>query len=116
MSDIHVDPNELRRHAQNVMAASEGIGAGASAAEATAMNGEAFGLLIAFVGNWFQGQEAELAQSFRITSDGLHSGSCNLNRTARDCERAGKPSADRSTSAGKRLELSRWSRKPPRRR
>lgn len=107
MSDIHVDPAQLRKHAHNVSAAADGVKDAADAADAVAMNGEAFGVLVGFVGSWFQEKEADLALTFRDAVNGLHHDAANLTTSAGDYENADRSAAAKVNTAGngKRPEL-----------
>jgi hypothetical protein len=105
MSDIEVDPAQLRVHARNVTAAADGIKDAADAADSVAMNGEAFGLLVGFVGSWFQEKEADLALTYRDAVNGLRADAANLMTSAEDYENADRSSATQVTSSGSRRGL-----------
>jgi hypothetical protein len=100
MGDLHVDPQELRTHAHNVSAACDGIKDCADAADAVAMNADAFGILIGFVGSWFRENESELGTAFRDGVTMLRTDAVNLLTTADDYQNADQRSADRIRTAG----------------
>lgn len=102
MSDIHVDPGQLRGHALNVTAAADAVKDGADAADTVAMNGDAFGFLVSFVGGWFQEQESELALAFRDAVNGFRTDAVNLYAAAEEYENTDRASADRVRDAGGR--------------
>ena len=102
MTDIEVDPAQLRMHTRNVTAAADGIRDAADAAETVAMNGEAFGLLVGFVGSWFQEKEADLALTYRDAVNGLRADAANLMTSAEDYENADQSAAARLTSSSTR--------------
>jgi excreted virulence factor EspC (type VII ESX diderm) len=105
MSDIHVDPAQLRTHARNVTAAADAVKSGADAADAVAMNGDAFGLLVGFVGGWFQEKEADLALTYRDAVTALRGDAVNLMTSADDYENADRSTAARVADAGTRQGL-----------
>ena len=102
MTDIEVDPAQLRMHTRNVTAAADGIRDAADAAETVAMNGEAFGLLVGFVGSWFQEKEADLALTYRDAVNGLRADAANLMTSAEDYENADQSAATKLTSSSTR--------------
>lgn len=97
-----MDPAQLRLHARNVTAAADAVKDGADAADTVAMNGAAFGLLVGFVGGWFQEKEADLALTYRDAVNGLRGDAVNLTTSADDYENADRSAATRVTAAGTR--------------
>ncbi|HEX8347356.1 MAG TPA: type VII secretion target [Actinoplanes sp.] len=102
---IAVRPAELRTHAHNVDGAGDQLGKAADAAESVSLNGDAFGLLIGFVGGWLQEKEAELAATYREATGALRTDAANLRSAAAGYERTDQSSAGKVTGAGRGLEL-----------
>jgi uncharacterized protein YukE len=97
---IQVHPDELRKHAHNVDSSADELGKAADGAGAVALNGDAFGLLIGFVGSWFQEQEQELADAYRQTVAALRRDSVNLRGAAADYQHTDKGAGSKITHAG----------------
>jgi uncharacterized protein YukE len=99
-SGIQVHPEELRKHAQHVDASADELGKAADAAGTVALNHDAFGLLIGFVGGWFQDKEQDLADAYRQTVAALRRDSGNLRGAAAGYEHTDKGAGDKVTGAG----------------
>lgn len=102
---IAVRPAELHAHAGNVDGAAEQLGKAADAAQTVSLDGDAFGLLIGFVGSWFQQQEGELAATYRETVTSLHDDAVNLRAAADSYQNTDRSSAKQVTGAGRGSDL-----------
>jgi uncharacterized protein YukE len=102
---ITVRPAELRAHARNVDGAGDQLGKAADAAESVSLDGEAFGLLVGFVGGWLQEKEAELAATYREATTALRTDAGNLRSAADGYDHTDQSSAKKVTGAGTPLKL-----------
>jgi hypothetical protein len=99
-ADVQVTPDELRRHSAHVWSIGDEITAVASAAGSVSMSHDALGLLLGFVGGWFQDTEQDLAAKFERTNRDLHDDALHLRGAAGRYEEADQRSAQRSDAVG----------------
>jgi hypothetical protein len=104
--DIAVEAGQLDRHAGNVESVDDELTKAANGASTVALNGDAFGLLIGFVGSWFQDKEKDLADKFQQTTVDLRTDASNLRGAADGYRHTDHSAASRTKAAGSpKIEL-----------
>lgn len=96
---ISVHPEELKTHAGHVSGVADEVAKAASAASTVSLNHDAFGLLLGFVGGWFQDKEHVLSDKFSKTATDLHTDAANLHSSAGRYEASDQKSAQSSDAA-----------------
>lgn len=102
---IAVHPEELDAHAGHVSGVADEISKAASAAQTISINHDAFGLLLSFVGGWFQDKEQDLAGKFSQTDTDLHTDATNLRSASAGYSGSDRNAAQRSDAAGGRSRI-----------
>jgi hypothetical protein len=100
---IHVRPEELTRHSDRVWKVSDEITRAEAAAESVGMSHDAFGVLIGFVGAWFQDKEHDLAEKYKQMNQDLMDDSLHLRGAAAKYEFADYQAAQNANAAGGQL-------------
>ena len=100
---IDVDPSQLRTHAKHVDRIADEVSKTSDAARTVSINDEAFGILISFVGDWFQDKEQDLAAKFSEAVTGLRSDAANLRQAAARYEGSDTAAANRTRRSGGRV-------------
>jgi hypothetical protein len=96
---ISVHHEELMAHAGHVSGVADEVSKAASAALTISLNHDAFGLLLSFVGGWFQDKEHDLADKYSKTATDLHTDAGNLHTAAGRYEGSDRKSAQASNAA-----------------
>jgi hypothetical protein len=100
---IHVRPDELTGHSVHVWSVSDEITRAEAATKSVSMNHDAFGMLIGFVGGWFQDKEQDLAEKFKQMNQDLMDDSLHLRGAASHYEFADYQAAQNANTAGSQL-------------
>jgi hypothetical protein len=102
---ISVHPEELKTHAGHVSGVADEVAKAASAASTISLNHDAFGLLLSFVGGWFQDKEHVLADKYSKTATDLRTDAANLHTAAGRYEGSDRKSAQASNAAARHSQI-----------
>lgn len=99
---VSVRAGELVTHAGNVELVTDQLTQASTGARRVSLNGEAFGILIGFVGGWFQEQEQGLADKYQQMTDALSVDAQNLRNAAAGYQSSDQRSEQRLKRAATR--------------